>query len=118
MAKKTGLLFLVLAVLITAGCLGPCDYPVETETEVTPSETPAPTQEETVHNGGSEPLRIGAFNIQVFGQSKAGKPEVMAVLANIIKTYDIVAIQEIHDKSQTALPALMDTVNADSSQYS
>ena len=48
--------------------------------------------------------RIGAFNIQVFGKSKAGKPEVMDVLAKIIRTYDVVAIQEIRDKDQTALP--------------
>ena len=60
-------------------------------------------------------LRLGAFNIQVFGKSKAAKPEVMDVLGKIIRTYDIVAIQEIRDKSQTALPALVDVVNANSS---
>ena len=62
-------------------------------------------------------LRIGAFNIQVFGTTKASKPEVLDVLGKIIRTYDIVAIQEIRDKSQTALPALVDTVNSDNSQY-
>ena len=60
-------------------------------------------------------LRLGAFNIQVFGTTKASKPEVMEVLGKIIRTYDIVAIQEIRDKSQTALPALVDVVNANSS---
>ena len=39
------------------------------------------------------------FNIQVFGPSKASKPEVMEVLASIISQFDIVAIQEIRDKS-------------------
>ncbi|MHC1575290.1 MAG: exonuclease/endonuclease/phosphatase family protein [Candidatus Methanogasteraceae archaeon] len=63
----------------------------------------------------SETLRLGAFNIQIFGKSKAAKPEVMEVLGKIIRTYDIVAIQEIRDKSQTALPALVDVVNANSS---
>ncbi|KAF5417300.1 MAG: hypothetical protein C5S48_00645 [Candidatus Methanogaster sp.] len=62
-----------------------------------------------------ETLRLGAFNIQIFGKSKATKPEVMEVLGKIIRTYDIVAIQEIRDKSQTALPALTDVVNANSS---
>jgi len=66
----------------------------------------------------NETLRIGAFNIQVFGVSKASKPEVMDVLADIIRTYDIIAIQEIRDASQIALPALVDLVNADGSQYS
>jgi len=58
---------------------------------------------------------LGAFNIQVFGTTKASKPEVMEVLGKIIRTYDIVAIQEIRDKSQTVLPALVDVVNANSS---
>ena len=63
----------------------------------------------------NETLRLGAFNIQIFGKSKAAKPEVMEVLGKIIRTYDIVAIQEIRDISQTALPALVDVVNANSS---
>ena len=63
----------------------------------------------------NETLRLGAFNIQVFGKSKAAKPEVMEVLGKIIHTYDVVAIQEIRDKSQTALPSLVDVVNANSS---
>ena len=65
----------------------------------------------------NETLRIGAFNIQIFGISKASKPEVMDVLADIIRTYDVIAIQEIRDKSQTALPSLVNLVNADGSQY-
>ncbi|SFM25059.1 endonuclease/exonuclease/phosphatase family protein [Methanolobus profundi] len=63
-------------------------------------------------------LRIGAFNIQVFGVTKASKPEVMEVLAEIIRTYDIVAIQEIRDASQTALPSLVELVNSDDHEYS
>ena len=41
----------------------------------------------------------------------------MDVLADIVRTYDIIAIQEIRDASQTALPALLDLVNVDGSQY-
>ena len=65
----------------------------------------------------NQSLKVGAFNIQVFGVTKASKPEVMDVLAKIIRTYDIVAIQEIRDASQTALPALVEIVNSDGSQY-
>ncbi|NQE05472.1 hypothetical protein C5S32_06345 [ANME-1 cluster archaeon GoMg1] len=67
------------------------------------------------HDEGT--LWIGAFNIQVFGKSKASKPEVMDVLGKIIRTYDVIAIQEIRDKSQTALPELVNTVNSDNSEY-
>ena len=41
----------------------------------------------------------------------------MDVLAKIIRTYDIVAIQEIRDASQTSLPTLVDLVTSDGSQY-
>ena len=64
-----------------------------------------------------ETLRLGAFNIQVFGTTKASKHEVMDVLGKIIRTYDVVAIQEIRDISQTALPALVDVVNAGDPHY-
>jgi len=43
--------------------------------------------------------------------------EYLDVLADIIRTYDLIAIQEIRDASQTSLPALVNIVNADSSQY-
>jgi endonuclease/exonuclease/phosphatase family metal-dependent hydrolase len=41
----------------------------------------------------------------------------MDVLADIIRTYDIIAIQEIRDKSQTALPTLVNLMNANGTQY-
>ena len=82
---------------------------------------PSPSDNLDLDLGGNqssdENLRIGTFNIQIFGISKASKPEVMDVLTRIIRTYDIIAIQEIRDASQTALPTLVDTVNADGSQY-
>jgi hypothetical protein len=88
---------------------------------LSPTPTPATTPPDNLDLGGNqsnnETLRIGAFNIHVFGISKASKPEVMDVLADIIRTYDIIAIQEIRDASQTALPALVDLVNSDGSQY-
>ncbi|NPE27233.1 deoxyribonuclease I [Methanococcoides sp. SA1] len=65
----------------------------------------------------NEDLRIGAFNIQVFGVTKASKPEVMEIISDIIRTYDIIAIQEIRDASQTALPSLIELVNSDNSSY-
>ena len=86
--------------------------------EVTP--TPIPSQLPIIEGNISTDngtLRIGAFNIQVFGKSKAAKLEVMDVLAKIIRTYDVVAIQEIRDKDQMALPKLVNFVNANGSQY-
>ncbi|MCK4270987.1 MAG: endonuclease/exonuclease/phosphatase family protein [Methanogenium sp.] len=62
-------------------------------------------------------VRVGAFNIQIFGVAKAAKPEVMDVLAGIIRSYDVVAVQEIRDRSGTTLPALIEEVNTGGLQY-
>mgnify|MGYP001245650730 CR=1 FL=1 len=126
MDRKRGFVVVaILAVTLFAGCIEPSPTPTP------PSPTPTPTPEPTLTPTPTptppiitptptpvlEPLRIGAFNIQVFGTSKASMPEVMDVLGEIIRTYDVVAIQEIRDKSQTALPSLVDTANSDGSQY-
>jgi len=65
----------------------------------------------------AEPLLIGAFNIQVFGQSKMDKPDVVNILVQIVQRYDILMIQEIRDKAQTALPELVADVNKVSSVH-
>jgi endonuclease/exonuclease/phosphatase family metal-dependent hydrolase len=57
-------------------------------------------------------LNVGAFNIQVFGQAKMGKPDVVEVLKKILIRYDIVLIQEIRDASNTAIHELLRQVNS------
>jgi endonuclease/exonuclease/phosphatase family metal-dependent hydrolase len=56
-------------------------------------------------------VKLAAFNLQIFGTTKAGKPEIMEVLSKTIRNFDIVAVQEIRDASQTALPALRNSIN-------
>ncbi len=62
-------------------------------------------------------ISIASFNIQVFGQSKIKKPEVMDIIAKIIKKYDVVAIQEIRSKEQNVIPALLNLVNDEDTKY-
>ncbi len=59
----------------------------------------------------SAPIKIASFNIQVFGPSKAARPEVMATLVRVIRSYDLVAVQEIVDLSESAPNRLLDAVN-------
>ena len=66
----------------------------------------------------SQPLSIANFNIQVFGKSKAGKKEVMGTLAQIIRKFDVVAIEEIRDKSGTAIQRLEAGVDRLGEDYS
>lgn len=56
-------------------------------------------------------LLIGAFNVQVFGDSKSGKPEVMARLVQIIIRYDLLLVQEVRDKDGSAIAQLLKDVN-------
>ncbi|XP_071941425.1 deoxyribonuclease-1-like [Antedon mediterranea] len=60
-------------------------------------------------------VKFSAFNIQTFGQSKMGKPEVVDKLVKIIMRYDLVLIQEIRDSSGTSIVQLLNDVNAESS---
>ncbi|MDL1978325.1 MAG: endonuclease/exonuclease/phosphatase family protein [Deltaproteobacteria bacterium] len=62
-------------------------------------------------------VTIASFNIQVFGKTKAGKPAVMEVLADMITRFDVVAIQEIRNKSGTAIVKLESEVDALGSDY-
>jgi endonuclease/exonuclease/phosphatase family metal-dependent hydrolase len=64
-----------------------------------------------------ETVRIATFNIQVFGQSKLDKPEVMDVLARTVRRFDVVAIQEVRSSDQNVLPQFIALINADGSRY-
>ena len=57
-------------------------------------------------------ITIAAFNIQVFGKSKASNEEVMEVLARTARNFDIIAVQEIRDSSGESLPQLVERINA------
>ncbi len=62
-------------------------------------------------------LRIATFNIQVFGQSKMGKPQVVDVLVQTVRQFDLVAIQEVRAKSDDILPRFVAALNANGSRY-
>ena len=83
-----------------------------------PIPTPTPNP---VSPTGTTPLtqtiKIASFNIQVFGVSKAEDPFVMDILAKTIAEFDIVAIQEIRDESETAIIDLENAVDLLGSDY-
>ncbi|CAI8053063.1 Deoxyribonuclease-1 [Geodia barretti] len=63
----------------------------------------------------AESLKISAFNIQVFGRSKLSKTEVVELLKQIVRRYDIVLIQEIRDSTETTIPDFLNIINNGSS---
>ncbi len=70
-----------------------------------PSTTPPPTT-------STDKIRIASFNIQIFGQTKIGKADVMDILSNIARNFDLIAIQEIRDISETTMPTYKSMINA------
>lgn len=64
-----------------------------------------------------ETITVASFNIQVFGESKLAKPEVMDVLAEVVRRFDVVAIQEVRAKRQDVLPRFVSKINAGSARY-
>ncbi|NQT09136.1 endonuclease/exonuclease/phosphatase family protein, partial [Candidatus Bathyarchaeota archaeon] len=56
-------------------------------------------------------IKVAAFNIQIFGRTKREKEDVMAILVNITRQFDLVLIQEIRDSSETTAPLFLDMIN-------
>lgn len=134
--KSLKLVVLILLVFLVVGCIDTSKKPAVSDTTPSITETPeatattpvitvttpsitgtpeaTPTVTVTTPDGT---IKLAAFNLQVFGTTKAGKPEVMDVLSKIIRNYDVIAVQEIRDSSQTALPKLRDAINSMGSPY-
>jgi len=76
--------------------------------------------ENDTHNSGEikkDYITVASFNIQIFGQTKISKPEVMDIISKIIKKYDVVAIQEVRSKEQNVIPTLLSYVNDANTNY-
>jgi len=107
MGKRSRLGKIGIFVVLVAGIFGALTYSEEI-CQFVPSVAVGPDD---------EGLIVGAFNVQVFGTTKAARGDVMDILGETIRSYDLIAIQEIRDNSGTALPALLEEVNSDGSQY-
>jgi endonuclease/exonuclease/phosphatase family metal-dependent hydrolase len=64
-----------------------------------------------------ETVTVASFNIQVFGNSKSEKPQVMEVLAAVARRFDVVAIQEVRSTSDQIIPAFVELVNSQGANY-
>ncbi|HVU90250.1 MAG TPA: endonuclease/exonuclease/phosphatase family protein [Pirellulales bacterium] len=71
----------------------------------------------TSTNGAGGTIRVASFNIQVFGESKLAKPQVMPILAQVIRRFDVVAIQEVRATTQDVMPRFLQMINAEGASY-
>ncbi len=56
-------------------------------------------------------LRVGAFNIQVFGQTKLAKEDVVDVLVETARQFDVLVVQEVRDSSETVADEFLARLN-------
>lgn len=59
------------------------------------------------------PLRVATFNLANFGPSKSSKDDKVAGYVEVINDYDLVAVQEITDKSENAPDVLLKALKAE-----
>lgn len=79
-------------------------------TTVTTSYAPLP-------NRSREVVRIASFNIQTFGEQKMSDPWVVDILARTLRSFDMIAVQEIRSERQDLLPRFVAMLNATGSHY-
>ncbi len=110
---------LLVAILVGLGGYLGCD-----PSSITPPLNPAGnTASSQIQQSASVPKRsadtiiVGSFNMQRLGKSKMEQPSIMSALAQIIQQYDVIAIQEINDKSGAAINQLMQYVNQNGGRY-
>ena len=65
----------------------------------------------------NDAVLIASFNIQVFGEAKLAKPQVVDVLTRVVRQFDVVAVQEVRAKSDSVVPTFVAAINADGSRY-
>jgi len=110
LAKKSSPIVMLIAFMLVAaffsyqqGYLDPILNPENRGNDETDG-TPEPPPE-------AEPIKVATFNIQVFGQSKRSKPEVMEVLVDVAREFDVMLVQEIRDSSGETAPAYLELIN-------
>lgn len=79
--------------------------------------TPVPGSDVPALPGLGQTIRIATFNLGVYGPAKVSDAAAMEVLARIVRNFDVIAVQEVRSRDQSALPALVDLVNAAGRRY-
>jgi len=97
--------------------LPPLQPPALPSQATLPPPLPAASPQAPAGGKPTDAITIASFNIQVFGESKISKPQVVDVLARVVRNFDVVAIQEVRAKSDSVIPQFVSAINADGSRY-
>jgi deoxyribonuclease-1-like protein len=112
---------MVLILVGLGGYLG-CDPnsvgPLTDMAAVDETGSPSPSFPGSIPDRTANTVIVGSFNIQRLGPAKLADPWVMEKFAEVIRRFDVIALQEITSKDQRTLPTLIDVVNQLGSRYS
>lgn len=81
------------------------------------NKSPGPDAELPPVPAGKNALRIATFNCGPLDQNKLAKPQVVNRLVQVIRRFDIVALQDIQARNQAAVAQLVEQVNAEARHY-
>jgi deoxyribonuclease-1-like protein len=66
---------------------------------------------------GKNTIRIASFNLQAFGPAKAERQDTLELIARMIRSFDVVALQEVRSERPDVLQRLLARINATGRQY-
>ncbi len=93
------------------------DYSNQTPASGDPKDSqPRPKQIDNV-NSSPATIVVGSFNIQDFGVAKLGNSDAMAIIVDIVRKFDIIAIQELRSTDQTVVPKFVELLNINGESY-
>ncbi len=114
---------IVLMLIGLGGYLG-CDPNSIPPSDVGPDNTTStisnslPSGNATIPNRTTETILIGSFNIERLGPTKLSDPWVMEKLADLMRRFDVIALQEITSTDQRTLPILVEQINKSGGNHS
>ena len=104
MRSKSLIAFLIIGIILSSGCattLAELNAKLKSKSNELSGTATAQQQTTQQPTAQGATVKLGAWNVQNFGYTKAGKPETMAVIRSTISAYDMMALQEIQDVSGT-----------------
>ncbi len=100
-----------------AGQLSSPDEPTTEIASTTVAPTITPVRLDRTTPRAEDRIRIATYNIQNFGKTKSADPNVMQVLASIVSSFDLVAIQEVQSPEAMPIAKLVDLINRSGGHY-
>lgn len=59
----------------------------------------------------TDQIRIGSFNLGIYGTTKSRDQATLSILARIVRSFDVLAVQEIRSVRSSVLDELLDAIN-------